>query len=115
MPSTLATSIRSTQEGFRTYLIMLADLWPGLDLRHLAAFEAVARLRSFARVAQELGYTQPAVSQQVAALERIVGQRLVERSSGRAEAGGPGSRGGAGGGARRLFARVPRGRGGPGP
>jgi molybdate transport repressor ModE-like protein len=65
---------------------MLADLWPGLDLRHLAAFEAVARLRSFARAAQELGYTQPAVSQQVAALERIVGQRLVERSSGRAEA-----------------------------
>jgi DNA-binding transcriptional LysR family regulator len=65
---------------------MLADLWPGLDLRHLAAFEAVARLRSFARAAQELGYTQPAVSQQVAALERIVGQRLFERSSGRAEA-----------------------------
>jgi DNA-binding transcriptional LysR family regulator len=66
---------------------MLTDLWPGLDFRHLAAFEAVARLRSFARAAQELGYTQPAVSQQVAALERIVGQRLVERSSGRAEAG----------------------------
>jgi len=65
---------------------MLADLWPGLDLRHLAAFEAVARLRSFARAAEALGYTQPAVSQQVAALERIVGQRLVERSSGRSEA-----------------------------
>ena len=65
---------------------MLADLWPGLDLRHLAAFEAVARLGSFARAAAELGYTQPAVSQQVAALEKIVGQRLVERSSGRAEA-----------------------------
>jgi DNA-binding transcriptional LysR family regulator len=65
---------------------MLADLWPGLDLRHLAAFEAVAQLRSFARAAAALGYTQPAVSQQVAALERIVGQRLVERSSGRSEA-----------------------------
>jgi molybdate transport repressor ModE-like protein len=65
---------------------MLADLWPGLDLRHLAAFEAVARHRSFARAAEALGYTQPAVSQQVAALEKIVGARLVERSSGRAEA-----------------------------
>jgi DNA-binding transcriptional LysR family regulator len=65
---------------------MLRDLWPGLDLRHLAAFAAVAETRSFARAADLLGYTQPAVSQQVAALERIVGQRLFERSSGRAEA-----------------------------
>jgi molybdate transport repressor ModE-like protein len=65
---------------------MLTDLWPGVDLRHLAAFEAVARERSFARAAKTLGYTQPAVSQQVAALEKLVGQRLVERSSGRAEA-----------------------------
>jgi DNA-binding transcriptional LysR family regulator len=65
---------------------MLSDLWPGLDLRHLAAFSAVAETRSFARAAALLGYTQPAVSQQVAALEKIVGQRLFERSSGRAEA-----------------------------
>jgi DNA-binding transcriptional LysR family regulator len=66
--------------------IMLSDLWPGLDLRHLAAFSAVARTHSFARAAETLGYTQPAVSQQVAALEKIVGQRLFTRSSGRAEA-----------------------------
>jgi DNA-binding transcriptional LysR family regulator len=65
---------------------MLGDLWPGLDLRHLAAFAAVAETRSFARAAEALGYTQPAVSQQVAALEKIVGDRLFERSSGRAEA-----------------------------
>lgn len=66
--------------------IMLSDLWPGLDLRHLAAFSAVAKTGSFARAAEMLGYTQPAVSQQVAALEKIVGQRLFERSSGRAQA-----------------------------
>jgi DNA-binding transcriptional LysR family regulator len=60
--------------------------WNGLDLRHLAAFEAVASAGSFARAAASLGYTQPAVSQQVAALERIVGQRLFDRSSGRATA-----------------------------
>ncbi len=66
---------------------MLSDLWPGLDLRHLAAFVAVAETRSFARAAEQLGYTQPAVSQQVAALERIVGARLFDRASGRAEVG----------------------------
>ena len=45
---------------------MLSDLWPGLDIRHLAAFSAVAKTGSFARAAEMLGYTQPAVSQQVA-------------------------------------------------
>jgi DNA-binding transcriptional LysR family regulator len=66
--------------------ITLSDLWPGLDLRHLAAFSAVAKTGSFARAAEMLGYTQPAVSQQVAALEKIVGQRLFERASGRPHA-----------------------------
>lgn len=64
-------------------MIMASDLWPGLDLRHLSAFEAVHKTGSFARAAEILGYTQPAVSQQIAALERIVGARLFERTSGR--------------------------------
>jgi molybdate transport repressor ModE-like protein len=62
--------------------ITQCDRWPGLDLRHLAALEAVARTCSFAAAARELGYTQPAVSQQIQALERIVGHRLLERGSG---------------------------------
>lgn len=61
---------------------MAADRWIGLDLRHLAALTAVGKHGSFARAAVELGYTQPAVSQQIAALERMVGQRLFERGSG---------------------------------
>jgi DNA-binding transcriptional LysR family regulator len=61
---------------------MEADRWLGLDLRHLIALKAIADERSFGRAAERLGYTQSAISQQIAALERIVGLRLVERPGG---------------------------------
>jgi DNA-binding transcriptional LysR family regulator len=57
------------------------------ELRHLAALDAVVEEGSFARAAARLGYTQSALSQQIRALERIVGLRLLERRSGRSPLG----------------------------
>ncbi len=61
---------------------MGADSWLGVELRHFLALEAVAREGSFGKAATALGYTQSAVSQQIATLERIVGHRLIERPGG---------------------------------
>jgi DNA-binding transcriptional LysR family regulator len=55
---------------------------PVLDLRLLAALEAVVDEGSFARAASHLGYTQSTLSQQIAALERDVGGRLFDRPGG---------------------------------
>lgn len=48
-------------------------------LRQLKVFEAVARLLSFSRAAEELHLTQPAVSTQVAKLEEHAGNALFEQ------------------------------------
>src|SRR3954468_1381745 len=53
--------------------------WLGLELRHLVALKAIADEGTFGRAARRLGYTQSAISQQIAMLERIVGQKLIER------------------------------------
>jgi molybdate transport repressor ModE-like protein len=57
--------------------------WLGLEFRHLAALQAVADEGSFNGAARRLGYTQSAISQQIASLERIVGMRVVERVHGK--------------------------------
>jgi DNA-binding transcriptional LysR family regulator len=56
--------------------------WSGLEMRHLLALVAVVETGTFSRAAEQLGYTQSAVSQQVGTLERIVGTPLLERPGG---------------------------------
>jgi len=50
-----------------------------ISLRQLRVFEAVARLSSYTRAAEELHLSQPAVSMQVRQLEDAVGLTLFER------------------------------------
>jgi DNA-binding transcriptional LysR family regulator len=50
-----------------------------LDVRRLIVLREVARQGSFSRAAQTLGYTQPAISRQIAVLERETRATLVER------------------------------------
>lgn len=52
-----------------------------LDVRRLRVLREVARQGSFSGAAQALSFTQSAVSQHVAALEREAGASLVERGS----------------------------------
>src|SRR5947209_12638985 len=50
-----------------------------LDLKRLRVLAEVARHGSFSAAAAALGYTQPAVSRQIAILEAEVGTTLVRR------------------------------------
>jgi DNA-binding transcriptional LysR family regulator len=51
-----------------------------LDLKHLRVLKEVAERGSFSAAAEALSYTQPAVSQQIAALEQRTGAKLVDRT-----------------------------------
>jgi DNA-binding transcriptional LysR family regulator len=50
-----------------------------MELYQLETFLAVAREQSFTRAGEILGLTQPAVTRQIAALERDLGVELIER------------------------------------
>jgi DNA-binding transcriptional LysR family regulator len=55
---------------------------PGWDTRQLVALLTVADCGTFSAAALQLGYTQSAVSQQIASLERSVGSAVFERQGG---------------------------------
>jgi DNA-binding transcriptional LysR family regulator len=66
---------------------MSGNGWMRLELRYLAALEAIESTGSFGGAAEALGYTQSAISHQIAALERLVGQALIDRPGGRRPVG----------------------------
>jgi len=51
-----------------------------VEFRHLRAFEAVARLKSFTQAAGELMITQPALTRTIQQLEDALGATLLDRS-----------------------------------
>ena len=66
-------------------LLGLPQAPDAIELRHLRAFVAVAEDLSFSRAAQRLFITQPALSRQIRALERLVGCDLFRRAAHRIE------------------------------
>ena len=53
---------------------------PGLKLRHVEVFLAVAEAASVSAAARRLNVSQPALSKSVGDIERLVGQRLFDRT-----------------------------------
>jgi len=61
----------------------MADNWASVEFKHLRALKAVAAARTFWAAAQALNMSQSSVSDYIASLEALTGQRLIERSRGR--------------------------------
>lgn len=66
-------------------LIDLPAAPDAIELRHLRSFVAVAEELNFSRAAERLYVTQPALSRQIRALERLLGVGLLLRSTHRVE------------------------------
>jgi monoterpene epsilon-lactone hydrolase len=69
----------------RDSLLAFPQAPDAIEIRHLRAFVAVAEELNFGRAAARLHLSQPALSRQVRALERLVGCELLRRSTHRVE------------------------------
>lgn len=63
-------------------MLMFMGSLRDIEIRHLEALDAVASAGTFGRAAERLGYTQSAISQQIAALERVIGEPVFDRPGG---------------------------------
>lgn len=71
------------QRQLSSYDVEISDIWRAIDLKHLQALSAVAEAGTFWRAAEFLHASHSTVSDHIAALEKITGRPLVERSRGR--------------------------------
>src|SRR5438270_1264654 len=61
----------------------MANNWGGVEIKHLRALRAIAEAGTFWAAAEALSSSLSTVSDHIADLEALTGQRLVERSRGR--------------------------------
>src|SRR5688572_30327959 len=62
-------------------MVVLYDGRMNIELRYLRALVAVVDAQTFTDAAIDLGTSQAAVSRSVAALERVLGLRILERTT----------------------------------
>ena len=73
--------IDTCRHKFKFGLLLASISWGYVDVKQLRVLKAVAERGSFSAAAEALSYTQPAISQQIAALEKTAGATLVDRTS----------------------------------
>ena len=61
----------------------MSDYLENVDIRQLEAFRAIAKAGTFHGAASDMGFSQSVMSQHLAALEKNVGLRLIDRGRGK--------------------------------